>query len=80
MEPLEIANQKIYFKSSERMEEIESETITLIITSPPYWNVRNYGEIDQIGFGQSYFQYIESLNRVWSRIQIVVQKIGVLFF
>jgi DNA modification methylase len=76
MEPLKIENQTVYFKSSETMEEIESESVTLIVTSPPYWNVRDYGKVEQIGFGQSYQHYIDSLNRVWSECIRVLQPNG----
>lgn len=72
---LEIAGQTVYFKSSESMKEIPSESVTLIVTSPPYWNVRDYGG-EQIGFGQSYEGYIESLNKVWMECIRVLQPNG----
>jgi site-specific DNA-methyltransferase (cytosine-N4-specific) len=72
---LQIENQRVYFSSSEHMEAIEDESIPLIITSPPYWNVRDYGE-DQIGFNQSYEEYITSLNRVWAECIRVLQPNG----
>ncbi|MFX0174299.1 MAG: DNA-methyltransferase [Candidatus Hodarchaeota archaeon] len=72
---MEIADQTIYFKSSENMEEIPSESVTLVITSPPYWNVRDYGG-EQIGFGQSYKEYIKSLNKVWIECIRVLQPNG----
>ena len=28
---------------SRHMEEVESESIKLMITSPPYWNLKKYG-------------------------------------
>ncbi|MFW9939178.1 MAG: DNA-methyltransferase [Candidatus Thorarchaeota archaeon] len=65
MHEMRIDNQMVYFKSSANMEEVDSESITLIVTSPPYWNVKDYGDVNQIGFGQSYSQYIASLNKVW---------------
>lgn len=71
----EIAGQKVFYKSSENMEEISSESVTLIVTSPPYWNVRDYGG-EQIGFGQSYSDYIDSLNKVWSECLRVLQPNG----
>jgi site-specific DNA-methyltransferase (cytosine-N4-specific) len=74
-EKLELADQKVFFKSSENMEEIPSESVTLIVTSPPYWNVRDYGG-EQIGFGQSYSAYIEALNKVWSECVRVLQPNG----
>ncbi|MFX0069695.1 MAG: DNA-methyltransferase [Candidatus Hermodarchaeota archaeon] len=73
---MEFANQTVYFKSAESMEEVESNSVTLVVTSPPYWNVRDYGKVDQIGFGQSYRQYIESLNKVWKESVRVLQPNG----
>lgn len=76
MNEMKIANQTVYFKSAEHMDELKSNSVTLIVTSPPYWNVRDYGNIEQIGFGQSYKQYIESLNRVWKECVRVLQPNG----
>ncbi|MFX0184651.1 MAG: DNA-methyltransferase [Candidatus Hodarchaeota archaeon] len=74
-EKIKIEDQIVYFKSSENMKEIPSETITLVVTSPPYWNVRDYGG-EQIGFGQSYKDYIKSLNKVWAECLRVLQPNG----
>ncbi|MHA1775732.1 MAG: DNA-methyltransferase [Promethearchaeota archaeon] len=72
--PLEIANQTVYFQSSEHMD-IPDESVTLVVTSPPYWNVRDYGG-DQIGYGQSYRDYIAALNRVWKECLRILQPNG----
>ena len=72
---LQIEDQTIYFQSAEKMGEIEDESITLVVTSPPYWNVRDYGS-DQIGFNQSYKEYIKALNRVWKECIRVLQPNG----
>ena len=71
----EIENQTVFFGSSEKMEEIPDESVTLVVTSPPYWNVRNYGK-EQIGFGQTYEEYIAALNRVWTECLRVLQPNG----
>lgn len=47
------------------MDYINDESIDLIITSPPYWQLKDYRESRQIGFNQSYEDYINSLNLVW---------------
>ena len=57
------------------MDEIEDGTVTLVVTSPPYWNVRDYGS-DQIGFNQSYQEYIASLNKVWKDCIRILQPNG----
>ena len=73
---MKIANQRVYFKSAEDMKEVKSNSVTLVITSPPYWNVRDYGNLEQIGFGQSYKQYIDSLNCIWKECIRVLQPNG----
>lgn len=47
------------------MKRIQNESVHLIVTSPPYWQLKDYGMDSQIGFGQTYEDYINSLNMVW---------------
>jgi len=47
------------------MRELNAESIHLVITSPPYWQLKDYGTDDQIGFNESYESYINNLNLVW---------------
>lgn len=44
---------------------IPDESVHLIITSPPYWQLKDYGNDNQIGFHDSYEGYINNLNIVW---------------
>ena len=47
------------------MDQIKDKSVQLIITSPPYWQLKDYGTEDQIGFNDSYEEYINNLNLVW---------------
>ena len=47
------------------MQELPNESVHLIVTSPPYWQLKDYGVNKQIGFDDSYEQYINHLNLVW---------------
>ena len=47
------------------MKSLADQSVELIVTSPPYWQLKDYGEENQIGFHQSYEQYINNLNLVW---------------
>jgi site-specific DNA-methyltransferase (adenine-specific) len=47
------------------MKELNNDSVHLIITSPPYWQLKDYGTEDQIGFNDSYESYINNLNLVW---------------
>ena len=48
------------------MAEIADESVHLVVTSPPYWQLKDYGFKDQIGFDDSYEDYINNLNLVWN--------------
>lgn len=56
---------KIIIGDSREMIEIEDESIGLIITSPPYWHIKDYGVPGQIGYGQTLHEYLKDLYRVW---------------
>ena len=34
----------VYYQSSRNMANVENESVQLIITSPPYFNIKNYSE------------------------------------
>lgn len=50
---------------SREMNCLNDESIHLIITSPPYWQLKDYGTDAQIGYHHSYEEYINNLNLVW---------------
>ena len=56
---------KIIIGDSRHMGEVENESVHLIITSPPYWQLKDYGSKDQIGFNDSYQKYTDNLNMAW---------------
>lgn len=47
------------------MTELANNSVHLAITSPPYWQLKDYGTDSQIGFHDSYESYINNLNLVW---------------
>lgn len=47
------------------MAELPDNSVHLAITSPPYWQLKDYGTDNQIGFHDSYENYINNLNLVW---------------
>ena len=52
---------KIIIGDSRKMKEVSVKSIHLIITSPPYWQLKDYGNGKQIGFNDSYEEYINNL-------------------
>jgi len=50
---------------SRQMGSIIDKSINLMITSPPYWQLKDYGTENQIGYNDNYEDYINNLNLVW---------------
>lgn len=58
-------HHKIINGDSRQMTELNDKSVHLVITSPPYWQLKDYGPKNQIGFHDSYENYINNLNLVW---------------
>lgn len=67
-----MTEHKIVFGDSRSLNQIQDKSVQLIITSPPYWQLKDYGADDQIGFNDSYEEYINNLNLVWSECNRVL--------
>jgi len=51
---------------------LPDKSVHLVITSPPYWQLKDYGSDEQIGFNESYESYINNLNLVWKECHRVL--------
>jgi len=58
---------------SRKMSLMPDKSVHLIITSPPYWQLKDYGANNQIGFNESYETYINNLNLVWSECNRILK-------
>ena len=56
------------------MAEVPEESVHLVVTSPPYWQLKDYGNGRQIGFDDSYETYINNLSLVWSECHRVLAQ------
>jgi len=65
---------KIIIGDSREMKELSDESVHLIVTSPPYWQLKDYGKETQIGFNDTYEEYINNLNLVWKECHRVLHK------
>ena len=69
-----MTNHKIIIGDSRNMAELRDESVHLVVTSPPYWQLKDYGNGGQIGFDDSYEDYINNLNLVWQQCHRVLNK------
>lgn len=64
---------RIIIGDSRAMPELADRSVHLVTTSPPYWQLKDYGGTDQLGFHDSYEEYINNLNLVWSECYRVLE-------
>ena len=65
---------KIIIADSRAMPEIPDESVHLIVTSPPYWQLKDYDNARQIGFHDTYEEYVNHLNLVWKECHRVLHR------
>ncbi len=53
---------KIIIGDSRNMAEVADGSVSLVVTSPPYWHIKDYGVPGQIGYGQTFFGAWPSTN------------------
>ena len=67
-----MTEHKIIFGDSRSLNQVNDKSVQLIVTSPPYWQLKDYGAKEQIGFNDSYEEYINHLNLVWQECNRVL--------
>jgi DNA modification methylase len=74
---LKVNQQKVIFSTSENMSMLKSGTVDFVMTSPPYWNLKNYGSDDEIG-KEPYLEYLDRMQTVWDECYRVSKENAVL--
>ena len=55
---------------------LEEKSVQCVVTSPPYWGLRNYGIEAQIGLEETLPQFIDKLVSVFSEVKRVLKNDG----
>jgi DNA modification methylase len=58
---------------------LPSEIVDVTVTSPPYFDLKNYATKNQIGYGQSYAAYLKDLTRIFREVHRATRKKGSLW-
>jgi len=58
---------------------IKKKVVTVTITSPPYYDMKDYGHKDQIGYGQNYEDYLEAIKIVFQNVYNITKDNGSLW-
>lgn len=71
---------KVHHKDSRLIDSVITDKIVdVTITSPPYFDLKDYGYKNQIGFGQSYDEYLEDLKKVFENVYRCTKDTGTLW-
>lgn len=58
---------------------LEPESVHCVVTSPPYWGLRDYGVESQIGLEETPEQYVETMVGVFREVRRVLREDGTLW-
>jgi len=61
------------------LKELPDNSVDCCVTSPPYYNVRDYGVDGQIGLEQTPAEYVERITQVFSEVFRVLKPTGTLW-
>ena len=56
--------------------ELEDNSIDCVMTSPPYWGLRDYGHSDQIGLEPTPKEYLETMIGLFANIKDKLKDLG----
>lgn len=75
-----LALNKVHIGDSRLLcKSLNDNSVATTITSPPYFDLKDYGSLDQIGFGQTYEQYITDLGEIFSEVHRATKADGSLW-
>src|SRR4029079_13723388 len=58
------------------MAEMEPESVHCVVTSPPYWGLRDYGAPGQLGLEPTPEEYVENMVAVFREVRRVLRSDG----
>ena len=59
-----MTTHRVILADSREMPELDDRSVHLVVTSPPYWCIKDYSHPDQIGYEQPYEDYLDDIGGV----------------
>jgi len=69
-------NKILQGSALEMLKELESQSINMCMTSPPYWALRDYGIEGQLGLESTFDEYINKLCNIFDEVKRVLRDDG----
>jgi DNA modification methylase len=58
---------------------LPDESVHCVVTSPPYWGLRDYGVEGQLGMEKTYQEHVETIAQVFDEVKRILRKDGTLW-
>jgi DNA modification methylase len=73
-EPFNRTTHRLHLGDARDLSWIPDASVHLVVTSPPYWTLKEYapGNQDQMGHFEDYEHFLSALDRVWSECKRVI--------
>ena len=76
---LNLSAEVIVGDNRETLKRLPEQSVQTVVTSPPYWGLRDYGEGDQIGLEPTPDEFVEQLCLVFDEVWRVLKDDGTLW-
>ena len=70
------ADTIIHGDAAAKLAHLPDASVHLVVTSPPYFDLKDYDSDDQLGYGDTLDEYLASLERVWGECWRVLHPGG----
>lgn len=66
--PFDETTHRLFFGDARKLNFLPSESVHLVVTSPPYWTLKQYerGNAGQLGDVEDYENFLDELDKVWT--------------
>ena len=71
-----VINRILCGPAAEILKQLPDESVDCVVTSPPYWALRDYGVEGQLGLEPTIQEYIDRLCGVFDEVQRILKKSG----
>lgn len=71
--------QILHGDALEKIKSLKDKSVDCIVTSPPYWQLRDYGVVGQLGLEDTVEEYIEKLLKIFNECWRALKDTGTVF-
>lgn len=78
----EVMNDRVKLligNARERLDEIQPNSVQCVVTSPPYFHLRDYGAHGQLGLEREPFEYVQHLVEIFRKVRRVLRPDGIVW-